>query len=312
MARERVEEARDRQRRRWAALGVSCNAHLPGAGRAPALFAVSRCGGAPHARRRDACAHGSRARSRDQGGPHRRRPGGLGRHRSGSPGRGALLPERLRDPGARPCRVSRRLPRRAAGRRGSVPAVASGSRCSRSTQLRGLRPLAVHAEAWEVGSASRDASSRFVAGGWAVRAIAPGCRRSTPARPPRASRRSAPGSSRRRIPSTTTGCSTCRIRRRASSSAGGRSPTASAVSRSSARGSARTSDGRSRRTSVGRSWPQGWSSCPARRRGSTRPHTRAPSRPGVARSPCSAPGSMSPTRRAAGSSSDRSSGPARS
>jgi magnesium chelatase family protein len=30
VARERVEEARDRQRRRWAALGVSCNAHLPG------------------------------------------------------------------------------------------------------------------------------------------------------------------------------------------------------------------------------------------------------------------------------------------
>ena len=30
VARERVEEARDRQRRRWADLGVSCNAHLPG------------------------------------------------------------------------------------------------------------------------------------------------------------------------------------------------------------------------------------------------------------------------------------------
>ena len=30
VARERVEEAHDRQRRRWAALGVSCNAHLPG------------------------------------------------------------------------------------------------------------------------------------------------------------------------------------------------------------------------------------------------------------------------------------------
>ena len=30
LARTRVEEARDRQRRRWAALGVSCNAHLPG------------------------------------------------------------------------------------------------------------------------------------------------------------------------------------------------------------------------------------------------------------------------------------------
>jgi magnesium chelatase family protein len=29
-ARVRVEEARDRQRRRWASLGVSCNAHLPG------------------------------------------------------------------------------------------------------------------------------------------------------------------------------------------------------------------------------------------------------------------------------------------
>lgn len=30
VARTRVEEARDRQRRRWTALGVSCNAHLPG------------------------------------------------------------------------------------------------------------------------------------------------------------------------------------------------------------------------------------------------------------------------------------------
>jgi magnesium chelatase family protein len=30
VARVRVEEARDRQRARWAALGVSCNAHLPG------------------------------------------------------------------------------------------------------------------------------------------------------------------------------------------------------------------------------------------------------------------------------------------
>jgi magnesium chelatase family protein len=30
VARARVEEARDRQRRRWASLGVSCNAHLPG------------------------------------------------------------------------------------------------------------------------------------------------------------------------------------------------------------------------------------------------------------------------------------------
>jgi magnesium chelatase family protein len=30
VARERVVEARDRQRARWASLGVSCNAHLPG------------------------------------------------------------------------------------------------------------------------------------------------------------------------------------------------------------------------------------------------------------------------------------------
>jgi magnesium chelatase family protein len=30
VARERVEEARDRQRRRWDAMGVACNAHLPG------------------------------------------------------------------------------------------------------------------------------------------------------------------------------------------------------------------------------------------------------------------------------------------
>jgi magnesium chelatase family protein len=30
VTRTRVEEARDRQRRRWAPLGVSCNAHLPG------------------------------------------------------------------------------------------------------------------------------------------------------------------------------------------------------------------------------------------------------------------------------------------
>ena len=30
VARRRVVEARDRQRRRWTALGVSCNAHLPG------------------------------------------------------------------------------------------------------------------------------------------------------------------------------------------------------------------------------------------------------------------------------------------
>jgi magnesium chelatase family protein len=30
VARDRVEEARDRQRRRWEALGITCNAHLPG------------------------------------------------------------------------------------------------------------------------------------------------------------------------------------------------------------------------------------------------------------------------------------------
>ena len=237
------------------------------------LFAGSRCGGAPHARGRDARAHGSRTSiARSRSGRTVADLAGSERHRHRSPGRGALLSERFRDPGARPCRVSRRLPRRAAGRRGSVPDVDERLALLTLTQLRGLRPLASARRGVGGGVRHRDASSRFVAGGWAAPAIARGCRGSTRSRPPRAStevgaRLVTPGGSRVRRPAP----GPARIRRRVSSCAGSRSPTAS--ERVAIVGSRKCSDlGRAVAQDLGaRSWRQGWSSCPAPRTGSTRP-----------------------------------------
>ena len=99
VARERVEEARDRQRRRWAAAGCVVQRASPGAGRAPD---TARCLPVRRRSSRSAVemlgAHGSRARPRDQGRPHRRRPRRARTDiEAGSPGRGALLPERFRD-----------------------------------------------------------------------------------------------------------------------------------------------------------------------------------------------------------------------
>ena len=78
---------------RWAAIGVSCNAHLPGPVARRTCCVVARGGGPARAGGREPGAHRAWVRPRDQGRPHRRRPRRLGSRRGRSSRRGAFVPE---------------------------------------------------------------------------------------------------------------------------------------------------------------------------------------------------------------------------
>ena len=171
------------------------------------------------------------------------------------------------------------------------------------SELRGLRPLKVHEEAWVTGSAQGCVAS--VRRG---RLGSDGDREWLPKLDPLATGARVEGAGARFV--TPAGSRVRGPAARPQGSAGeslpargGRSETRPSASRSSARGSARTSDGTWHKTWGERWWPPASPSSPERHTASTRPRTEVRSRRRAGRWRCSARGSTSSTRPAAGISS---------
>ena len=150
--RDRVEAARERQRARYAAFGALCNAHLPG----PVVRRETRLApGAEEllARAVDALALTGRGFDRAlQVGRTIADLEGADRVGAGAPGRGALVPDRLRRGGGpRPCWLT-------TSSRGWPPGFGAGSERERDALLvlsclQGITPRRLRRVAWDEGSA---------------------------------------------------------------------------------------------------------------------------------------------------------------
>ncbi len=162
VVRDRVQRARERQRARWSALGVACNAHLPGpvARRQvhmgpQAEELLGRCGRAHGA-------HRSRVRPGAEGRADGRRPRGRpDGSTAGHMAEALAYRDGVRWRGARPCRLNsirEPVPDAPTSRVGSPRDSGRARRSARrpwcSSRCSGSRPKRLHALAWAEGTAS--------------------------------------------------------------------------------------------------------------------------------------------------------------